>query len=165
MKWSSYKKVPTLVVETPDGKIFQLVDSTLIVSALTSFLNYPNQSFLELLGCYPKMKFKDENNVEKLDMMNKYFLMFKDIPTNRTKEDIVNERKWRRWADDSLVHMLSPNVYRTPSEALQAFRWFNEVGDWDTHFALWERLLVIYVGALAMWIIGMKLVIFQFDKF
>lgn len=29
--------------------------------------------------------------------------------------------------DDVLVHVLSPNVYRTPSEALQAFHWFSKV--------------------------------------
>jgi microsomal prostaglandin-E synthase 2 len=118
---------------------------------------YHVAALLEVLACYPKMMFKDEDNKEKLDMMNKYFLMFRDIPTHRTKEDIVNERKWRRWADDSLVHMLSPNVYRTPSEALQAFQWFSQVGNWEEHFALWERLLVVYVGAAAMWIIGKRL--------
>lgn len=37
------------------------------------------------------------------------------------------ERKWRKWVDDVLVHVLSPNVYRTPSEALQAFHWFSKV--------------------------------------
>ena len=51
----------------------------------------------------------------------------------------------------------SPNVYRTPSEALAAFRWFDETGDWANHFATWERYLVIYVGAAAMWLIGKRL--------
>ena len=56
-----------------------------------------------------------------------------------------------------LVHTLSPNVYRTPSEALQAFRWFSETGDWERLFPAWERLLVIYVGAAAMFAIGKML--------
>lgn len=51
----------------------------------------------------------------------------------------------------------SPNVYRTPSEALQAFNWFDQVANWEEHFSTWERYLVIYVGALAMWIIGKRL--------
>lgn len=38
-----------------------------------------------------------------------------------------DERKWRKWADEVLVHTLSPNVYRTKDEALQAFQWFSEV--------------------------------------
>ncbi|KAF0286913.1 Prostaglandin E synthase 2 [Amphibalanus amphitrite] len=41
-----------------------------------------------------------------------------------------------------------------PSEALQAFRWFSETGDWERLFSNWERLLVIYVGAAAMYGIG-----------
>lgn len=38
-----------------------------------------------------------------------------------------DERKWRKWVDDVFVHVLSPNVYRTPTEAFQAFTWFSEV--------------------------------------
>lgn len=67
------------------------------------------------------------------------------------------ERKWRKWADDVLVHTLSPNVYRTTDEAFQAFNWFSEVGEWEKHFPPWERYLIIYVGAYAMWMIGKRL--------
>ncbi|XP_064109568.1 prostaglandin E synthase 2-like [Macrobrachium nipponense] len=56
-----------------------------------------------------------------------------------------------------LVHVLSPNVYRTPQESLQAFKWFCKVGNWEEHFAKWEQLLVIYVGAAAMFFIGKNL--------
>lgn len=38
-----------------------------------------------------------------------------------------DEVKWREWADRKLVHVLSPNVYRTRDEALQSFEWFSEV--------------------------------------
>ena len=40
---------------------------------------------------------------------------------------------------------------------MAAFRWFNETGEWEKHFSAWERYLVIYVGAAAMWIIGKRL--------
>lgn len=125
VKWSSYKKVPILVVETPDGKVWQLNDSSLIISAMSSFLSYPSQSrlllgrvvitsqfssslgFEGLMSCYPKLRYtEDETEKKKEDFMNKYALMFKDIPRNRTKDDILNEKKWRQWADNSLVHML-----------------------------------------------------------
>ena len=53
--------------------------------------------------------------------------------------------------------LFSPNVYRTPSESLQAFQWFNEVGEWEKHFSAWERFVVVYIGAAAMWIIGKRL--------
>lgn len=39
------------------------------------------------------------------------------------------EKQWREWADNELVHTLSPNVYRTRDEALQAFNWFSEVSN------------------------------------
>ncbi len=74
----------------------------------------------------------------------------------------------------------SPNVYRTLGEALETFRWFNEAAEWDKHFEWWERYLVrdrlqeklgkwlvtfilgvnfqvIYVGAVAMWLIAKRL--------
>jgi len=74
-----------------------------------------------------------------------------------TKETILEERKWRAWADKVFVHTLSPNIYRSMSEALDSFEYFDKVGDWDKHFSRWERYLVIYVGAAAMWIIGKRL--------
>ena len=39
MKWSTYKKVPTLVIETADGEVIQLVDSSMIISSLYSFIS------------------------------------------------------------------------------------------------------------------------------
>ena len=51
----------------------------------------------------------------------------------------------------------SPNVYRTPTESLQAFQWFNEIGEWEKHFSAWERFVVVYIGSAAMWIIGKRL--------
>lgn len=67
------------------------------------------------------------------------------------------EQRWRKWADNVLVHTLSPNVYRTPTEAIQAFRWFSDVGEWEKNFALWEQLLIVYIGAISMWLISKRL--------
>ena len=74
---------------------------------------------------------------------------------------------------------LSPNIYQTWDESLEAFNLFSKVkyiklifilwriifiinaffqnGDWERLFPSWERLLVIYVGAAAMCIIGKRL--------
>ena len=41
-----------------------------------------------------------------------------------------------------MLSFFSPNVYRTPSEALETFQWFDKTGDWEKHFATWERYLV-----------------------
>jgi microsomal prostaglandin-E synthase 2 len=59
--------------------------------------------------------------------MNKYFLMLDLNMGGRSKEDIVEERKWRKWADAVYVHTLSPNIYRTFSEAMDSFRYFEKV--------------------------------------
>lgn len=67
------------------------------------------------------------------------------------------ERKWREWTDDHFVHLISPNVYRTYSEALETFNWFSEAGEWDENFPKWERNLMVYVGATAMYLIAKRL--------
>ena len=53
-----------------------------------------------------------------------------------------------------LVHTLSPNIYRTPAEALQAFYHFSDVADWSNTFGNVQRLFVIYVGSAAMYFVG-----------
>lgn len=50
--------------------------------------------------------------------------------------------------------MLSPNAYRTVGEALQAFNYFSEVGEWEQNFTTLERYVVIYVGASVMYVMG-----------
>nr|CAD7453143.1 unnamed protein product [Timema tahoe] len=157
IRWSSYKKVP-IVVAKVEGGYQQLNDSSLIVSSLASYLHDPMGGLPNVLKCYPTINFNDDDGSLRSEIMNRYFLMFQgDVPTGRTKENITEERRWRKWVDDRLVHVLSPNVYRTKEEALQAFHWFSEVGEWDKLFSPWERSLVIYVGACAMWLIGKRL--------
>lgn len=48
-------------------------------------------------------------------------------------------------------------MYRTFDEALQAFKWFSDVGEWQKNFPSWERYMMIYVGASAMWLISKRL--------
>ena len=45
----------------------------------------------------------------------------------------------------------------SPVQALAAFQWFSVVGCWESHFSWWERNLVIYVGALAMFLLSKRL--------
>jgi hypothetical protein len=48
-----------------------------------------------------------------------------------------------RWVDNHLVHLLSPNIYRTPKEALEAFDYLATSGK--------------YNGATAIFFIGKRL--------
>lgn len=68
-KWSKeYKKVPILVVETPEGDVLQLNDSSMIVSALYSYLvgrqggqnassDDTDSSLLGIVKYYPTIKY------------------------------------------------------------------------------------------------------------
>lgn len=59
--------------------------------------------------------------------------------------------------DQYFVHLISPNVYRTTDEALETFEWFSKAGEWDVNFPQWERNLMVYFGASAMWLISKRL--------
>ncbi|KAM0019528.1 putative prostaglandin-E synthase [Helianthus debilis subsp. tardiflorus] len=63
------------------------------------------------------------------------------------------EKKWRRWVDDHLVHVLSPNIYRNASEALESFDYFTSNGN----FSFSEKYTVKYAGAAAMYFVSKKL--------
>lgn len=155
--WSTYKKVPTVVVKVKEG-YQQLNDSTMIISALASHLIDQDQSLLDIIKFYPIVEYSEEDGAKRSEIMNRYFLMFGDQePVDRTKESIVEERRWRKWSDDVLMHTLSPNIYRTWDESLEAFKMFDKNGDWARIFSSWERQLVIYVGAAAMYMIGKRL--------
>ena len=109
-------------------QVIQINDSSVIVSALYSLLVDSSETGLDqVMDCYPTMRWQEDGK-EKSEIQNKYFLMFNETKVQRSKEDIVEERKWRKWVDEEFVHSLSPNVYRTPGEALAAFQWFSEVG-------------------------------------
>lgn len=63
------------------------------------------------------------------------------------------EKKWREWVDNHLVHVLSPNIYRTVLEALESFDYITTKGN----FSLYERLVAKYGGAAAMYFVSKRL--------
>ncbi|XP_011632769.1 prostaglandin E synthase 2 [Pogonomyrmex barbatus] len=155
--WSSYKKVPILLTKVEEG--YQpLNDSTMIISLLASYLHDTSYKIEDLANYYPSIAMHDEHGKFKYEIINKYFLMFnKQLPKNRSMNDITEERNWRKWVDEVFVHTLSPNVYRTFNESYKTFNWFSDVGKWEEYFPTWERLLIVNVGATAMWLIGKRL--------
>ncbi|KAK4750822.1 hypothetical protein SAY87_004304 [Trapa incisa] len=72
--------------------------------------------------------------------------------TNVKLED-DEEKKWRRWVDSHLVHVLSPNIYRNTSEALESFDYITSNGN----FSFTERIAVKYAGAAAMYFVSKNL--------
>nr|XP_018915501.1 PREDICTED: prostaglandin E synthase 2 [Bemisia tabaci] len=156
IKWSKYKKVPIILVQV-DGGYQQLNDSSMIISALRTLMLDKNANLSDIVNFYPSIKFKDLDGKVKSDVMNKYFVMNHKNKKDSDNDIDAEERKWRQWADEVLVHTLSPNVYRSKDEALQAFNWFSEAGEWEKNFSTWERYLIIYVGAFVMYFIGKSL--------
>ncbi|RZF47109.1 hypothetical protein LSTR_LSTR005187 [Laodelphax striatellus] len=158
IKWSEYRKVPIVLIKVKDG-YQQLNDSSMIISALGSYIKDNSYTdLMELVSYYPTIEYRDDEGNRKMDIMNKYFLMFKkDLGSEEKENEVLSERKWRKWADSVLVHTLSPNVYRTMDESLESFNWFSDVGEWKRLFSWWEVSLVVYVGSFAMWVIGKRL--------
>ncbi|KAB5524363.1 hypothetical protein DKX38_022112 [Salix brachista] len=60
-------------------------------------------------------------------------------------------RNW--WVDNHLVHVLSPNIYRNTSEALESFEYITNNGN----FSFTERITVKYAGAAAMYFVSKNL--------
>ncbi|KAM4616700.1 prostaglandin E synthase 2 isoform 2-T2 [Polymixia lowei] len=152
IKWSAYRKVPILMVDSD----VQLNDSSVIISSLKTFLVTKDRSMDEILRCYPEMKSVNESGREVTEYNNKYWLMLSQAETQLLypeKDSQKEEMKWRRWADEWLVHLISPNVYRTSGEALASFDYIVREGK----FGSFEGFFAKYVGAAAMYIISKRL--------
>ncbi|XP_060927580.1 prostaglandin E synthase 2, partial [Limanda limanda] len=152
LKWSTYRKVPILMVQ---GDV-QVNDSTVIISAIRTYLINQEKSMSEILGFYPEMKSKNDSGKEVTEFLNKYWLMLSEADSTDIypeKGMQKEEMKWRQWADDWLVHLISPNVYRTTGEALSAFDYIVREGK----FGNFEGFFAKYVGATAMFLISKRL--------
>lgn len=154
IKFSSYRKVPILVAQEGDS-LQQLNDSSVIISALKTYL-VSGQPLEEIITYYPPMKAMNDQGKEVTEFGNKYWLMLDQKEAQQMyggKEARTEEMKWRQWADDWLVHLISPNVYRTPAEALASFDYIVREGK----FGAVEATMAKYVGAAAMYIISKRL--------
>ncbi|XP_004641584.1 prostaglandin E synthase 2 [Octodon degus] len=154
IKFSSYRKVPILVAQE-EGSSQQLNDSSVIISALKTHL-VSGQPLEKVITYYPPMKALNDQGKEVTEFCNKYWLMLDEQEAQRMyggKEARTEEMKWRQWADDWLVHLVSPNVYRTPTEALASFDYIVREGK----FGAVEGAVAKYVGAAAMYLISKRL--------
>lgn len=79
-----------LLAKRKDGKYVQLTDSSMIISALSSFLLNTDQDIGQLVNYYPNVSFADDNGQKKTDVINKYFLMFQEErpPKSKSREQM-----------------------------------------------------------------------------
>ncbi|CAA2989554.1 GDSL esterase lipase EXL3-like [Olea europaea subsp. europaea] len=67
----------------------------------------------------PILMVDGDQMVDSSDIIDK--LTKKIHPDVQLEDD--EEKKWRGWVDNHLVHILSPNIYRSTSEALESFEY------------------------------------------
>lgn len=151
----------------------------MIVSALETYRLDPSHSLHEIVRYFDPVEF-DSDKGGKKEYANRYFVMLynesvKEGKSNSERKlvlffkinDIIFykfkifltrlEREWRSWVDKKFVHVISPNCYRTLSEAIETFNWFDKAGNWEKEFNNFERSMMIYIGAFVMFIIAKRL--------
>jgi microsomal prostaglandin-E synthase 2 len=93
-KWSIYKKVPIVVIENEQ---IQLNDSSMIISAIESYLRMPTKTFENISKLYQSVIERDDKGKLSFNYPNKYFLAeplindridpTKQVQTEKTKKD------------------------------------------------------------------------------
>nr|XP_032832228.1 prostaglandin E synthase 2 [Petromyzon marinus] len=159
--FSSYRKVPIVIVADAGGSDspVQLNDSSYIISILKTLLisKGSGRGLEEVLTLYPEVRHEDERGKEVVEHGNKYWVMLPegvDVTHFYASEKARQEEtKWRRWVDNHLVHLISPNVYRSPREALASFDYIVRVGK----FGSVEGVFAKYCGAAAMFLVSKRL--------
>ncbi|XP_038063666.1 prostaglandin E synthase 2-like [Patiria miniata] len=150
LKFSEYRKVPILVQEGPANEKTQLNDSSVIISALTTYMSTDEKDFQRIVSYFPRMESEDKKGKKSVEFGNKYEVMTgKPGRTVNEKE----EKKWREWVDGVLVHYIPPNIYRSPSESLQAFSYISSHSQYNTM----QQFVIKYAGAVGMFFVAKKL--------
>uniref|UniRef100_UPI00358F538D prostaglandin E synthase 2-like isoform X2 n=1 Tax=Myxine glutinosa TaxID=7769 RepID=UPI00358F538D len=150
ISFSTYRKVP--IVLTHGTVNLQLNDSAFISSVLKSYIISSEKDMEKIASYYPEVESTDARGKALMTRSNKYHVMRAEGPV--LPDDVIKtEVEWRKWVDDHLVHLIAPNVYRTPKEALASFDYIVREGK----FGRWEGLVAKYVGAAAMYLISKRL--------
>ena len=144
IKFSSYKKVPFLTV---DGER-QIEDSSLIISVLES-LRVSGKPLDTILSYFPTITHQVGKAVVK-DIMNRFVVAHGNAENLDARRE---EAKWREWVDDTFVHKLPVNIYRTPQESLSAFEYIMRVEG----FGATQKFLGKYIGAVSMYYVAKRL--------
>ncbi|XP_063066312.1 prostaglandin E synthase 2-like [Engraulis encrasicolus] len=148
IKFSSSSKVPVLVIEGEES--LELNDASVIMSALKTCMIDKSKTIYEVITYYPQLTSRNILGIESSEFTNRHWVMLNEIaielhyPDKAARRDEV---RWRHWADDWLLCLLAPNVYRTPSEALAAYERIVNEGNYGSV----EGVVLKYVGAFTMY--------------
>lgn len=89
------------------------------------------------------------------------------VPGKVSVSPLVCNMTGRRWVDNHLVHVLSPNIYRTPSEALESFDYITTHGKDDSCISASVLFLVMYLSfeEAARWLFPFSFLFLTFTPF
>ncbi|KAF0984602.1 hypothetical protein FDP41_000501 [Naegleria fowleri] len=76
-----------------------------------------------------------------------------DVIDTSGKMNTTDVVKWRKWVDDTFVHTLAPNIYRSNEEAVEAFEYISE----QNGFGWWQKQAVLYGGSFTMYAVAKRL--------
>ncbi|KAG2386906.1 hypothetical protein C9374_001941 [Naegleria lovaniensis] len=76
-----------------------------------------------------------------------------DVVDTSGKMNTADVVKWRKWVDDTFVHTLAPNIYRSNEEAVEAFEYISE----QNGFGWWQKQAVLYGGSFTMYAVAKRL--------
>uniref|UniRef100_A0A0K0DV75 Prostaglandin E synthase 2 n=1 Tax=Strongyloides stercoralis TaxID=6248 RepID=A0A0K0DV75_STRER len=150
------KKVPVATCSCLNQPI---VESSLIISIFSTFLQRKELSIKDVVDLYPPLKqVEAASGKEVTTFPNKYFIMLEKESGRKVDVQYAREeREWREWVDEHFIHIISPAIYRTLGESIETFKWFSKAGNWEDIFNYIERHSAIYVGAIAMYFVSKSL--------
>ncbi|KAL8130686.1 hypothetical protein V2J09_019841 [Rumex salicifolius] len=91
--------------------------------------------------------------VNSSDIIEKLYKQMNQDKSSELTKGSNEEREWLGWVDNHLVHVLSPNIYRSVGEALESFDYITSHGN----FSFMEKITAKYAGATAMYFVSKKL--------
>lgn len=89
IKWAPSKKVPMVLARCKNGNYTLLSDSSMIISALSTYLFDRSQDILEIAQFYPSISYMNNDGKKIFDVLNKYFPIYgENTPKNLNKDDM-----------------------------------------------------------------------------
>ncbi|CAE6956984.1 ptges2, partial [Symbiodinium sp. KB8] len=149
-KWQSYKRLPFAII---NGR--QVNDSDDIIDAVAALVRQQRDARTTKLPASAAAHGASAGEAEAADHLAGSAALFAAPGSggvrDLTPEEAEREDRWRAWCRDTFVHTLSPNIYRTPREAWQAFEYIGQVS-----FSSLYGLPAQCIGAAVMYLVGKK---------
>ncbi|XP_021756597.1 prostaglandin E synthase 2-like [Chenopodium quinoa] len=101
----------------------------------------------------PILTVDGEQMIESSEIIQSLYKKIHPEGSTGSSTSTEEEKKWLGWVDSHLVHVLSPNIYRSAGEALESFDYIATHGN----FGFMEKMVAKYAGATAMYFVAKKL--------